>query len=1114
MNSYFEQRCEKLGISTEDASFYGLHEDPHGNIQIRIFHPDGQPVTYIPKDKHIKKTAKTQKGNGVVSDITVDVYRQPLHILRYTPDNLERINEQRKRECEAKGEEFKPAGKYKFQAKIETGMWVDASYTPVSWGAYNTRKTGGTIYFTEGQLKAIAMAARGYECVAFSGISVFRIDPKMRAYLQAHQPDHVVIVYDNDGRQLSKKQGGTVVSTNRLTNFQKSATKFAGQLFDLIKLEGLSTKVWFSPVAEGQPAKGLDDLFEHYGDDKTCEALDAIIKGKGKSTGLFSPMRLSVSSYKNKLLDWYGTRTHVHTYARYGGEIGENPFTFAGAIYQRVSTGGTDLFSPTGDRFRLVKVDKSGKVRKCDPFEAEVDATEIKVTKYLTEAEAALDAIIQDNDRLCIDAPTGVGKTAFWIGYQKGSKFVPGFARRTGQRVVIVVPTVLQANQLKKYPGVASIYGSVSVDMRTAANIAEVVVCTYETLHWVPDIERRILVIDEAHNLVNSYGGVDELGKAVGKEFRAKPLRNMLRISKQAKKTIFISGTPSHALCRELGCKFVKVKRTINTQVHIRHIEAATSSNTELSVQAMAEMRKVNWAEGKVHFVFWNSTQQLEELRKHLISNKLLKAHEIEIITRPHVDGGEYHSYNDIVSTGVIRGKKLILSSCIIAEGVNILNENVGNVYMVNTRCIDSFRQYIARFRRMDRINVISIRPPETALPRIFLKQSHKRIEELKEEAKIQAMAINNQIDEHASEFMDDELALGFHNLYEEFNDQQRQVFTLTCNADGRAEVDMLRIMAAERERMTRYMNNAYFYDRLSKYDGIQFEADQPGSDDQQTEELREGMKVTAKEMRAIRKASIQACADMLLSQPSVVIMAYLLYCERSKNRHALKAIYNRVPDLLIKEAEQARTYKMAKDFIETYEDAFKHRHLQPIINAFMRMHGAGIDADTIREYIQDFNPERFKRVWQQFSAFIDQHMYEDSYLRRHMEPVHKAEVKARIRISKKVAEYSALTGTQLIQVMKDALKYKRPYLKEERKNEKVDFPRYTVKTELVNSTDFSAEQARTILHSMFDVSEVKYCTFTEFQIHGQYGIDTVPDLMRRSKPKIMEHMREWYKIR
>ena len=39
-------------------------------------------------------------------------------------------------------------------------------------------------------------------------------------------------------------------------------------------------------------------------------------------------------------------------------------------------------------------------------------------------------------------------------------------------------------------------------------------------------------------------------------------------------------------------------------------------------------------------------------------------------------------------------------------KNININNSNIGNVYTIGIRCIDSFRQYVARFRKMEKVMV------------------------------------------------------------------------------------------------------------------------------------------------------------------------------------------------------------------------------------------------------------------------------------------------------------------------------------------------------------------------------------------------------------------------
>lgn len=961
--TYFEQRLTELNISVKDAARHGLDVDKQGNIiqEIRTF--QGNPVLWQDRTgRNARKIERIRNRKTGTEGTGEEQYNRKLTLTRYTPENLESILKQNP-----------GAGKYKYPSKKVTGYGALPMPSMTAIDAFRAHITGGTGAGIEGYFKAVALALNGVEATAFTGNTTYKLEG-MEEYFLQRKLDDFVIMYDGDALQLSKRQT-EVISSNRVLQFYNSAVKFAEQFHNFCKRHNLKTRLHFCMVATEAKYKGVDDLLAAHAKE---EQEKIIHEWRTLKTGeYFKFVRLGKTTYKRNLDSFFGVANHADFYRRHAALIRDRPFRFGGATYQ--------LTVPER-HFNLMEYQQGHRFFSMleNPFRVEMPAEKLYVGKWITEATKQLDSILKDTARVCIEAPTGTGKTSYFLGHQAKGRNVPGYFQRAGVQGVVAVPTVMLAKQLASKYRVPAFHGTVSLAQKEEAANAPAIVCTYDTLHHVHDLQSRVLIVDEAHNLVNQYGEIKK-----NKPFRADTLRRVVEQFDIAKKTVLISATPPRALARDMDFYYVDIQRKENNLANVYTIEAENSGHQALTEEVVSELQRLNWRDGRVHFVYYNHAEQLEFIRDHLVSTGVLDCKDITIITREQVDSG-HRIYNQIVKKEEITGVRLILTTCLMAEGVNINNSDIGNIYTVAINCVDSFRQFVARFRKMESLNVYDIRPPERRLPPEFFLSGELQAKNLKAIAAAQWDEVESLARVFAEEWPADTLPF-YDSIKPDYPYNPAYFEYVYQTGEGRHAIDNLRIFAAIRERMLDTGNNCFFYSQLSKYPSIKIQgAKEKAGDDrgkvvaamQETTEIRDQIK--AQKLAELR--------EQLTARPGVVVSACYLHVTKSNSRHAKKRIKTLAGNLITHEVETE-----AREYLQAHVSDFSQKWFKDLINRFLRLHFAGVDRDTIQQKMEAGKQE-FARWWRRWKTYMEFTAYDNRGDRLAFTDLHKAEIRFRKR--------------------------------------------------------------------------------------------------------------------
>lgn len=977
--SYLQQRLGALGLTIDDADRHGLTSDEHGNILQAIRTFTGRPILYLDSRGDNARRIKLMQNRKTFSEHgDIEQFERPLSILRVNPANLR------------PGEP-----KYRYPSKDTTKLPVKPLPTLRAIDAYNGGVTGGVGVGIEGYFKGIALSVSGIEAVAFTGISTYKMCDDMIDYIVSRKFDDYVIMYDADARELKTKPG-QIPSAKRIIDFYNSAQKFAGAFYDTCKRHNLHTRLHFAIVSEDAGHKGIDDLLEA-NPDKRGDIVRAF--NTFKSSEYFTFVGLPKSAFTQRLKEFFTLSNHNDFYNRYRGEIGLQPFKIGKATYQYTHGSASELFDTPTSYIKLLD----------NPFAVEhPGAIDFTVKRYLSEIDGELSNILTNTPRVCLSAPTGTGKNAFFLGYHDGKRRQRGYFEKTNTRGVITVPTVTLCKQLASKLNVPGLHGHVSIREAERATDARVIVCTYDTLHRVTDLHARTLVVDEAHNLVNQYGDIENRVP-----FRAEVLRRVVGFFDVAQSAILMSGTPPDLLAAVLHFKMVRVNRVENNNVFVKLIEALTSSPDALTAEALAQMSKMDLHDGRIRFVYYNSKKQLNVIAQGLMQVHGLTQKDIAIITRDDVSDGTHAVYNGIINRSQIEGAKVVLSTCLIAEGINIENTNIGEVVTVGVNCPDSFRQYVARFRSMAKIDVISIMPPERLLSNTFFLPATEQYSYMQSIAEVHRVFVAKSVEQYGDdiEMIDAGLMPYVDDVRPNYK-YRSELFTGVYSDDaGRVQIDTLYMCAAIRERGLKKSNNAYFYSQILS-DNIHLSGT-GAIDVSQTTDALSLVKDAKDILKAIKNDVMTRLRVDLQRHPAAVVSAYYERVRKSGNRHAVSRLEALVPGLLNEPTAEAYAAIRADDIKEKYYTEALNRYVRAIAAAGYV--GTAIDAI-------DAQPADFSRRYNQFKRAVEKMLYTNRRTRIMLKPEHRAEALFYMKVKDAIREI-AVNGTITLSDAKKLIK-------------------------------------------------------------------------------------------
>lgn len=296
-------------------------------------------------------------------------------------------------------------------------------------------------------------------------------------------------------------------------------------------------------------------------------------------------------------------------------------------------------------------------------------------SNFLSERDAEVEQILTDDSSYNIIAFTGGGKTQAVIKKIQDKKL----------KAIFLTPYESTARQLESKYKVSSVYGTVSIDtVRDYVKNSSLISSTYDGLRKILETqlvpEDYILLIDEAHNLITHSG------------FRSRALKVIFDNLNTFKKVINLTGTPEGVINNDYkNVKFLK-----QNQASLISDYTIIVSEEKSPLGCVDHIINNPPGRGKV-VVFKNSIKALQTICDALIERGVEKRR-IKVL---HANEKESAVFESITDNETIPPEvKYVLTTSVISDGVNIVNQNIEAVYLLDVDNLLLLRQFVARFRK------------------------------------------------------------------------------------------------------------------------------------------------------------------------------------------------------------------------------------------------------------------------------------------------------------------------------------------------------------------------------------------------------------------------------
>ena len=338
-------------------------------------------------------------------------------------------------------------------------------------------------------------------------------------------------------------------------------------------------------------------------------------------------------------------------------------------------------------------------------------------TEHISEQAEVIKELLTDNQHYNFIAGMNSGKT---YGLLK-------LAHQYGIKMIMVLPlqmiVIQKQSELleKEYIQIGKIHGNTDRDAKdetTREEIAEyirnctVIACVYDSLWKLfenPEFDAHdyVLCVDEAHNLVSQYN------------FRYQAINNIITYKEKFKKVIYMTGTPEGTLMNEQKfIRFTSLKKTPEIRMNIIRYKKDIFDHFCYFIRGWR-------GKGKV-VVLVNSKQKLDNLKQILINSKIPE-NEIMKLSSDDKRNAEFIQF--CKEEGIPQEKRYLLTTSVIADGVNIHNTDIEAIFIYNITDLLLKRQFIARFREVKSLDVYDFLP-EMKIGELKLRSVYDQVNE------------------------------------------------------------------------------------------------------------------------------------------------------------------------------------------------------------------------------------------------------------------------------------------------------------------------------------------------------------------------------------------------
>ncbi len=334
-----------------------------------------------------------------------------------------------------------------------------------------------------------------------------------------------------------------------------------------------------------------------------------------------------------------------------------------------------------------------------------------QVKKYLSEKSELLAEFIRQHPRVQADADAGIGKT---------HTMLVEMPKRLKKTILFAVPFALQVEQIEKE------YQDQTEDLVCFHNaslrqidaeeeafygqpVGQVNVCTYDRIQQVYErLEKEpareiLVVVDESHLLTSEYA------------YRTRAIHDVLSVCQRAERVVYLSATPDYSLCQFSGFRLIRFQRKINPEIQLTAFDYQGEPKKAL-LRLLLDHISQQKNTSDTTIIRLNNKTLAKVAANLLIQKKLYQPEEIDFVFSEKRKGFSTPAKESIVQESLIptQVKLLFVTSCFDC-GINIQNSQIGRIISFETRytdnCKDTFKQLIARFRSLKKVQVWVCKP-------------------------------------------------------------------------------------------------------------------------------------------------------------------------------------------------------------------------------------------------------------------------------------------------------------------------------------------------------------------------------------------------------------------
>lgn len=278
----------------------------------------------------------------------------------------------------------------------------------------------------------------------------------------------------------------------------------------------------------------------------------------------------------------------------------------------------------------------------------EVSENIIRRGEWINKYSDDIIEFINNNRKVEIVAPTGVGKTSLINGYRNPDElFANEFSLAKELNAIVVVPFNV-TNKL--YNNLTEVSSEKRVAGQLKTDESYVMIWDQALIHW-EDIKNRTLIIDEAHCLF------------LDRTYRNTAVKLMNKIKEDDCKIVLFTATPSGE-SEELGCKILKFKNERDI-VEVGFNKVNSVDLAELGV--IKYCLDNNYYDKIVLFDDMNAKKIWERL--------IVEGNYINDIAYIRADTKNSEDFISLRENEVLN-KKLTICTCVAFNGLNFKNEN------------------------------------------------------------------------------------------------------------------------------------------------------------------------------------------------------------------------------------------------------------------------------------------------------------------------------------------------------------------------------------------------------------------------------------------------------